>query len=318
MLVRRMLPAVLILVVAVAVAAEVQAATSAQTRRVNLGSAGVQGDDDSFSPRMSADRRVVAFESRATNLVVGDTNGTADVFVRDRKTNKTRRMSVSSTGAQGNAASEHAAVSANGRFVAFQSDAADLVGGDTNGTTDVFVRDRKTGKTRRVSVNSSGTQGDRQSGDSAISANGRFVAFHSLATNLGGGGNAPGGEIFVRDRKTNKTRIVSVSNSGIRAMNDSTGDPAISASGRFVAFYCADPLVGGDTNGSEDVFIRDRKTNKTRIVSVNLAGVAGNRSSSGPAVSQDGRFVVFHSSAFDLVTNDTNGVSDIFVRGALH
>ena len=131
----------------------------------------------SVDPAISADGRFVAFSSDATNLVPGDTNGTADVFVRDRQTGTTRRVSVGSGGAQGNGLSVDPAISADGRFVAFASDATNLVPGDTNGADDVFVRDRQTGTTRRVSVGSGGAQGDRVSFDPAISADGRFVAF---------------------------------------------------------------------------------------------------------------------------------------------
>src|SRR3989440_488453 len=185
---------------------EVWAAQQASTKRVSVDSLGAQGIGDSEGPSISADGRFVAFYSSAANLVGSDTNGVRDVFVRDRKTGKTTRVSVDSHGAQGNGDSEGPSISADGRFVAFLSSASNLVGGDTNGVRDVFVRDRKTGKTRRVSVDSHGAQGKGASFVPSISANGRFVAFSSVANNLVGGDTNTASDVFVRDRKTGKTR----------------------------------------------------------------------------------------------------------------
>src|SRR3989440_5054627 len=187
---------------------EVWAAQQANTKRVSVDSHGAQGIGDSEGPSISADGRFVAFYSSAANLVGGDTNGARDVFVLDRKTGKTTRVSVDSHGAQGNGDSEGPSISTDGRFVAFYSLASNLVAGDTNGVRDVFVRDRKTGKTTRVSVNSHGAQTKRQSIVRSISADGRFVAFYSAATNLVGGDTNAAGDVFVRDRKTGKTNRV--------------------------------------------------------------------------------------------------------------
>src|SRR5881296_2513689 len=127
------------------------------TVRVSVASGGTEGDDASLGSALSADGRFVAFDSAATNLVTGDTNGVSDVFVHDRQTGTTERVSVASDGTESNAASLGSALSADGRFVAFQSDATDLVASDTNGVTDVFVSDRKTGMNERVSVAPDGT-----------------------------------------------------------------------------------------------------------------------------------------------------------------
>ena len=150
------------------------------------------------SPAISADGRFVAFVSFATNLVPGDTNDATDVFVRDRQTGTTRRVSLGPGGVQGNGGSAGPAISANGRFVAFFSAATNLVPGDTNGTADVFVRDRQTGTTRRVSLGPGGVQGDGDSVGAAISADGRFVAFESDATNLVPGDTNGAPDVFVR------------------------------------------------------------------------------------------------------------------------
>ncbi len=191
----------------------------------------------------------------------GDTNDSVDVFVRDRKLGTTRRVSVSSTGAQGNSGSFGPAISSAGRYVSFSSDASNLVPGDTNAAQDVFVRDRKLGTTRRVSVSSTGAQGNSVSFDPAISSAGRYVSFSSFASNLVPGDTNGTVDVFVRDRELGTTRRVSVSSTGAQG-NRLSFDPAISSAGRYVAFSsAASNLVPGDTNGSFDVFVRIRGVN---------------------------------------------------------
>jgi Tol biopolymer transport system component len=311
---RRLVLGGLLAVALGALAVPASAGVATKTKRVSVSSAGGEANDASYSPSISADRRFVAFRSYATNLVGGDTNGAADVFVRDRRTGKTRRVSLNSAGAEGDGSSYNPSISADGRFVGFQSDATNLVGGDANGASDVFVRDRRTGKTRRVSVSSPGGEGNGGSYDPSISADGRFVAFNSDASNLVGGDTNGATDVFVRDRKTGKTRRVSVSSAGGEG-NDASYSPSISADGRFVAFQSfASNLVGGDTNGFTDVFVRNRKTGKTRRVSVSSAGAEGDGGSYHPSISADGRFVALVSSATNLVGGDTNGFSDVFLR----
>jgi Tol biopolymer transport system component len=225
---------------------------------------------------------------------------------------------VSSTGEQADANSSGSAVSADGRFVAFGSNASNLVPNDGNHTYDVFVRDRKTGKTRRVSVSSEGVEGNGASQNPSISANGRFVAFSSGAANLVPGDTKEHVDVFVHDRKTGKTRRVNLSSAGVEADLDSDL-PSISASGRFVAFESfATNLVPGDTKAVRDVFVRDRKTGKTKRVSVSSAGVEGDAESFAPSISGDGRFVAFESPAMNLVPEDLNNARDVFLRGPLH
>ena len=162
---------------------------------------GTQANGDSASPAISADGRYVAFGSDASNLVPGDTNGTSDVFVRDLRSGTTQRVSVATDGTQANGDSDSPAISADGRYVAFASYASNLVPGDTNGTADVFVRDLRSGTTRRVSVATDGTQANGDSGSPAISADGRYVAFESDASNLVPGDTNHCVDVFVRDLK---------------------------------------------------------------------------------------------------------------------
>jgi archaellum component FlaF (FlaF/FlaG flagellin family) len=286
-----------------------------KTTRVSVSSAGVQGNAASTWPSISGGGRFVAFQSNASNLVPGDANAVRDIFVRDRKNHTTKRISASSPEANG--ASGAPSISADGRFVAFDSSATTLVPGDTNAVSDVFVRDRKLGTTRRMSRSSTGAQGNELSSYAAISGDGRFVAFASDATNFAGGDTNTFGDIYVRDRKTGTTRRVSVRSGGGQADSDSYY-PALSGGGRYVAFESsATNLVSGDSNVAADIFVRDRKTGKTRRVSVRSGGTQGNLAAYDAAISGDGRFVVFTSNATNLVSGDSNLSRDVFVRDRL-
>jgi Tol biopolymer transport system component len=267
----------------------------------------------------------VAFSSEASNIVPGDTNSNPDVFVRDTLTNSTTRVSVDSAGNQANSISDGASISADGRFVAFLSNASNIVPGDTNSSGDIFVRDTLTNTTTRVSLDSAGNQGNSRSVSPFISADGRFVAFYSEASNIVPGDTNNTGDIFVRDTLTNTTTRVSLDSAGNQG-NRFSILPSISADGRFVAFYSeASNIVPGDTNSSQDVFVRDTLTNTTTRVSVDSAGNQANRDSSDfplisadrPSMSADGRFVAFSSFSSNLVPGDTNARRDLFVRDTL-
>ena len=182
--------------------------------RVSISSVGAQADGDSEEPSISSDGFIVAFISEATNLVPGDTNDAQDVFVHDLGTGITERVSVASAGTQGDDDAFSLSLSSNGSFVAFGSFATNLVVGDTNDVIDVFVHDRDTGTTTRVSIATDGTQANDESFSPAISSSGRFVAFRSDATNLVVNDTNSKSDIFVRDRTLGVTRRVSVASDG--------------------------------------------------------------------------------------------------------
>jgi TolB protein len=165
--------------------------------RVSVDNSGVEGNDSSLNPSISSDGRYVAFQSYATNLVTGDNNSRYDVFVYDRDTGEIERVSVDNSGVEGNGNSLNPSISSDGRYVAFYSNATNLVAGDNNGSQDVFVYDRDTGEIERVSVDNSGVEGDGGSSYSSISSDGRYVAFYSDATNLVTGDTNTTADVFV-------------------------------------------------------------------------------------------------------------------------
>jgi Tol biopolymer transport system component len=315
------------------------------TKRVSVAANGAQGDASSFSAAISANGRLVAFVSDATNLVPGKNNGQRDVYVKDVKTGAIEVVSLANDGSQGNSSAAPGDISGDGRFVAFGSFASNLVPGDTNGAFDVFVRDRMLKTTDRVSVATSGTEGDAASFSPSINGDGRYVAFSSEATNLVPMDMNGRRDIFVRDRTAGTTERVSVSSSGAEGDGQSDGPgirgglsfgPDISADGRLVTFDSVSTnLVPGDTNTCDpfyhsppgvcpDVFVRDRVAGTTVRASVAADGTQGNRASTDPAISANGLFVTFFSSASNLVPGDTNtcpvfpepgSCPDIFVRG---
>lgn len=281
--------------------------------RVSVSSTGLAGNKDSFYASISANGRYVAFSSDASNLIWGDTNKTADVFVFDRLTRRTERVSVSSWGVQGNGDHLYPSISADGRYVAFISDSSNLVPGDTNGRADVFVHDRRLHLTERVSVSSSGAEADGDSYFPSISADGRYVAFSSDATNLVGDDTNKKADVFVHDRWTRRTERVSVAASGAQGEGDHLFS-CISADGRYVVFVSdSSNLVSGDTNGTADVFVRDRWTHRTERVSISSDGLEGDGEHLSPCISADGRYVAFISNSKNLVKGDTNNVADVFV-----
>lgn len=269
---------------------------------------------------VSADGRFVAFRSAASTLVADDTNGTLDVFVRDRLLGVTERISVPYPGAPGDTFHcSSPAISADGRHVAFTSSNPNVVPGATVGDPDVYVRDRESGTTERISVSSAGAPGNYHSDSPSLSADGRYVAFRSDSSNLVTPDlNGYTGDVFVHDRQTGETRLVSVDSSEAQG-NGASGTPTISADGRYVAFpSSATNLVPNDTNGHVDYFVHDMQTGITERVSVSSSGAQGDYEAGylyvAPSISADGRLVAFASAATNLVAGDYNEAVDVFVR----
>jgi Tol biopolymer transport system component len=273
--------------------------------RVSVSRDGIEGNLPSDMPSISADGRYVAFRSSASNLVSEDTNGVSDIFVVDRQTGFVERVSVASDGTQGNDDSDWPTLSADGRFVAFTSRANNLVAGDTNFRADVFVFDRQHHTIERVSVNSSGVQGNGDSGAAAISADGRWVAFQSDAANLVPDDTNNGLDVFLFDRQERIQTRVSVAAPG--ALGAGYGQfPEISADGRWIAFTSISSLVPEDENGVTDVYIFDRFTQTLERVSTAPDGTELDCPCYGPTLSADGRFVAFGSLEGNTYVVDRN------------
>jgi len=271
-------------------------------------------------PDISANGRFVVFESDADNLdadnlVEGDANELSDIFVRDRQINTLESItsSVTAEDAPSNGSSSQAAISANGRYVAFASAASNLLENDTNGTTDIFVFDRDTQVTERVSITSTGEESNGFSRAPSISADGRYISYDSLATNLVENDTNQKGDVFVYDRLNQTTSRASVSSEGEQSNNFSFNH-GISADGQYVSYSSvATNLVTNDTNRVQDVFVFNRQAQTTTRISVDAEGRQGNRDSRESVFSADGRFVAFQSNADTLTNDDTNGRTDIFV-----
>jgi len=257
----------------------------------------------SYGTTVSADGRFIAFSSSSPDFVPDDTNGRADIFARNRQTRAIEKITQASDGGGANANSTLPALSANGRFVAFVSEASNLVNGDTNAANDVFVYDRVAGTTARVSVSSSGEQSQGESflltfDEPAINANGRIVAFSSRATNLVPGASTSTVRVYVHDRQTGATTLQSVTPKG----NGGAG-PKLSADGRYLVFATSDG----------NVYLRDLQAQTTTRLSTGLSGAQPNADSNYPNISASGRYIVFSSNASNLVPNDDNNLADVFL-----
>jgi hypothetical protein len=314
------------------------------TTRVSINTNGVSGNGSSRNPVITPNGRFVAFESRADNLVARDNNqGAWDIFVHDRDPDgngifdegngRTVRMSVNGIGLQGNNDSFDPSISSDGRFMVFESDANNLVAGDTNGVRDLFLHDRDPDGNgifdqgnsiiTRISLGINGVEANNASFYPIFSGNNRFIAFESLASNLVEGDNNNALDIFVYDRQTGVTTRVSQDSNGMGG-NQASSQPSLSDDGRFVGFSSrSSNFVLGDNNGVEDIFVHDRDPDQDGIfdqgnglitrVSISDTGNEGNANSFQSVVSGDGNFVVFESFADNLVPGDTNGVSDVFI-----
>lgn len=298
------------------------------TQRVNLTNTGLQGSaDPSVNGSISGNGRYVSFCSRASNLVVGDTNLQYDVFVRDLFNQTTTRISVNSSGGQARKSITNSegdfslsALSADGRFVAFSSTADTLVDGDTNGIRDIFVRDQTANTTTRVSVASDGTQAIASTGlfaslgseNPAISADGRFIAFSSYSPNLVAGDVNNDSDIFIRDTVAGTTTLVSRNSVGQQSPKGSF-QPALSGDGNYIAFVSKGTFDGAEVDLEEDdVFLKNLTTGVVQRVTVKESGKDTAQGGGAPSLSYDGRLVAFSADASLLPGAEHNG-DDIFL-----
>lgn len=289
-----------------------------KTVRISETASGGQATDESnhwgsLRPVVSADGRFVVFESYADNLVSNDKNNWSDVFLKDTHTGAVTRISTNSAGGESHGTISDASMSADGRYIAFISTANDLVAGDTNNTPDVFVKDTLTGKTTRVSTSSTGQQGDggnypEGSVTAKISADGRFVVFEASDQNLASNDTDGDPDIFVKNLQTGQLTCVSADKNGQSAYGNSE-NPDISADGRYVVFESASDLLDDGKDGWGSIYLRDLQTGE--LTRVKDAG--GYEYGGDPKISGDGRFVVFTTSSA-LVGTDTNGVEDVYVK----
>lgn len=289
--------------------------TNHTTERISVATDGSLANQAVYGTAMSPDGRYIVFSSHANNLVPDDTNGFEDVFLRDQLNGTTERISVASDGSQGNRRSSGQSISADGQLLAFLSDASNLVAGDTNNYTDVFVHNRVSGTTERVSIASNGAQAiGGRSGGMEISANGQVVAFSSTANNLVTADTNNYTDVFIHDRSNATTERVSLNYDGTQLGDDSYSD-SISADGRYVAFisYAHSLDIGNVDWWYSDVFVYDRLTSTTELISLSSEGVQSNEESYNATISPDGRFVSFESYAPELVPNGTYRY-DVYVR----
>jgi Tol biopolymer transport system component len=283
----------------------------ASVARVSVADSGSPANGNSYRPAVSHDGRYIAFESDANNLLSSDTNNVRDIFVRDMQTGLLLLASTSTSANQGNAAAENPSLSADGRFVAYDSTASNLVANDTNQTWDIFVKDMVAGLTIRASSDAFGRQSDGMSMYPSLSADGRLVAFASDASNLVPGDNNGSSDIFVKDITTGRIQRASSDRLGNEA-NGASRFAALSADGRHVVFESlASNLVTGDTNLAADVFAKNLQTGAVVRISVDTQGHEADAGSHHPGISADGRYVAFYSLASNLVTGDV-GRADVF------
>jgi len=286
-----------------------------RVERISESATGEPGDSSGFHPSINGDGTLVAFTSAARNLTLNEQDFADDIFVKNRVSGEIER--ISNRNADDNAGrSYQAAMSNSGRYVAFTSTSSFEVGiVDTNGRPDIFVYDQDSERTEivRPTINGQQVEPNGESGNPTLSADGRYVAFVSNATNLVSPALAEAKfNVYIYDRFSRAIELVSSGSNGLPADKDSQL-PSISGDGQLVAYQSdATNLVPGDSNGKRDVFLFDVLTKRTRRISINSDGVQGNQDSQFPAMSQDGKTIVFSSYADNLFSVDFNSTSDIF------
>jgi Tol biopolymer transport system component len=288
------------------------------TSRVSVGTGNVEGNNSSNTSSISYDGRYIAFESTASNLVADDLNSMADVFLHDTTTGETILVSKHTNGTQATAASSNSTMSSDGKYIVYKNSSDTLVDNDLNGFADMFMYNTETGQTTRVSLGNGGNESNGNSSGGfrpSISTDGNLVVFDSLATNLVAGDTNNKSDVFIHNSQTGVTLIASKSLAGLTAGNGNSNSSSLSGNGQLVAFESmATNLVAGDTNGLTDIFVRDMNAGTTVRVSVDSNGFESNDESYSPSISSGGRYVAFHSSATNLIPNDTNFYPDVFVH----
>jgi Tol biopolymer transport system component len=285
------------------------------TTLVSSTSAGAHpGPGSSQYPKISASGNFVAFQTN-DSLVPEDNGAFLDIYLKNLLSGATSRVSLSHNGGPTGTHSILPSISGDGTRITFESAYDQIALPDTNSKVDVFMCNLSPSFSNTlVSVATNGTQGDGNSGNAQISADGNVVVFESVATNLVAGDTNGNRDIFARHLPSGTTTRVNVSSSGVQA-NGFSNDPRVSADGRFVTFRSvATNLVAGDTNAKQDIFLHDRVTGQTTLISVSTVGALADNSSTLCAISGDGTYLGFDSGATNLVVGDTNGFSDIFVR----
>jgi Tol biopolymer transport system component len=286
-------------------------------RCVSVNSSGKEGDQDSFAPSITGDGRFIAFTSVATNFAGNQCdNGFNQIYVRDRTSGTTRCVSVNSNGHEANQDSDASSISADGTLIAFNSAATNLAGNKCdNGFNHIFVHDLTTGTTNCVSVRTNGDEGNGDSFDPSISADGQVVVFESTATNLASRCNNGNSHIYLHHRVTGETSCVSVNNEGQQS-NGNSALARVSGDGRFVAFQSDSTNVTTRcNNGHAQIFVRDTLEERTTCSSIDNHGNQGNNDSVQPSISSNGRFVAFSSNTTNLTGNRCMGGNmQVFVR----
>ena len=287
-------------------------AFGANTTRISVSAGGAQANSNSFVSTLTSDGRYIAFESLASNLVSTNTNGKSQIYIKDTSTGGIQLISMNGSGVAGNANSVEPSISGDGRYVAFTSDATNLIANDGNGLRDVFIFDRNSSSIMRVSP--SGVEPNGISHMPYLSRDGKYLVISSLATNFAVNDTNSFRDIFLYQLSSGILKRINTSATGEQANSDSFAS-GISSDGNYVAFVSsASNLAPNDSNSVYDIFLFDNTTGKNELISVASNGTLGNNVSTWPSVSDDGRIVAYISLATNLVTGDTNGKYDVFMR----
>ena len=295
---------------------------AATTSLVSRNTTGQPSNNGSDKGTIAPNAQFVTYKSNSSDIIPNGNFTSRKVFRYDTNSEQNIRVTTDINGnPEGVAVFSRPSISDDGRFVVYHAADGDLVTGDNNGHEDVFLTDTVTGSTTRISIGHDGSQGDGRSFLASISADGNFITYVSGATNILPNGTSAW-DVYVYDRNLGTTSLITIGYDGTNANSSSAhfsgsnqSAPAISADGRFIAFSSyASNLVPNDTNGLIDVFLYDQQTGSTSLASISNSGAQPNNESFWADVSDDGRYVVFNSSANNLYPGDTIARFEVFVR----